>query len=466
MTTQIRDGRTWAAEMGADVTHVFEVPGHSRTYIFFPDAARDMPAYAQLQTACEEQGFDVLWCRARDRLGRTDALIAQVEALVKEGGAEVYSAAMPHQLGHASESSALFMSAIERAGAQTENIQRVQRHRIGIRARVKRGLHSSIWPHGYRAIRDHFGKCVSGDFVLGEIEAVKLATELFLAGKGYGVITKELNQTPWKPRKAAEWRLTTVRKMMLSDIYAGYITYGDYKASEPSDLFPALWDEQTYQEILRERQRRSRGGRLPASPVSGIAVCARCGKRMQFAYRTKDNARFRCPTHGLKHVYGIGCHPNITPESAIVEAIEADLAKLRQLGPEEITHFLQKTMPDRTALIQTHDTVQSKVNDIMRQQERLALAVAAGTIDAATAKRANDTLLDTLSAANEQLNDVVSRLALVPSVDERKSKLDRAIALPSLRSESLEKTHAILQKTGMQVICEEGQVLEVQYRLG
>lgn len=138
----------------------FEVPGHSRKHIFFQDAEREIPAYAQLRQACEQGAFDVLWCRARDRLGRTDALIAQVEALVTNAGAEVYSAALPHQLGQSNEASAIYLSAIERAAAQTENVTRNRRREMGMKARVRRGLPASrldlrLSPRAQRPRQDH-----------------------------------------------------------------------------------------------------------------------------------------------------------------------------------------------------------------------------------------------------------------------------------------------------------------------
>jgi hypothetical protein len=62
-------------------------------------------------------------------------------------------AALPHQLGQSTETSAIYLSAIERAAAQSENVTKTRRHRMGITARVRRGLHSGIWPYGYRAVR-------------------------------------------------------------------------------------------------------------------------------------------------------------------------------------------------------------------------------------------------------------------------------------------------------------------------
>jgi hypothetical protein len=52
---QVRDGRAWADGMG-DVVAVYEVPGHSRQYIHFHEAAEDIPAYAQLERDWHRQG--------------------------------------------------------------------------------------------------------------------------------------------------------------------------------------------------------------------------------------------------------------------------------------------------------------------------------------------------------------------------------------------------------------------------
>lgn len=140
LPSQVRDGQAWAEGVGGQVVAIYRVPGHSRKYIFFQNAEREIPAYRELRSDCEVRAFDVLWCRARDRLGRTDALIAQVEALVANAGAEVYSAAMPHQLGASSEASNIVLSAVERGMAEIENIQRNRRREIGVKARVRRGL--------------------------------------------------------------------------------------------------------------------------------------------------------------------------------------------------------------------------------------------------------------------------------------------------------------------------------------
>jgi DNA invertase Pin-like site-specific DNA recombinase len=296
--------------MGGQIVCIFEVPGHTRKYIKFSDAARDMPAYRQLEEACEQGKFDVLWCRARDRLGRTDALISTTEEIVRTvGRAEVYSAFMPHDVGHASEASAIVSSAVERAIAQTESIQRVARTAGAIRARVKRGKHSCNWPHGYRAVKDITGKTVGGEMVSGEIEAVQFATSLFLDGRSYTKIVQALNDSSWRPRRAKQWSWSVVRGMMNNDFYAGIIVYGrksdEPVYSSPSEAsYPILWDNDTYQAILQERQRRKQdqGGSGPKSSLSGTVICGKCGWVMTVrTYRTGNRA-FQCGKHKWAYV--------------------------------------------------------------------------------------------------------------------------------------------------------------------
>ena len=55
--------------VGGDVVAVYKVPGHSRKYIFYTDAEKEMAAYRQLREGPEARMFDVLWCRARGRVG-------------------------------------------------------------------------------------------------------------------------------------------------------------------------------------------------------------------------------------------------------------------------------------------------------------------------------------------------------------------------------------------------------------
>lgn len=155
---QIADGRDWTERQGGETAAVLTVPGVTRSFIDFYDALAGLDeflrpgehnAYRELERLLAGRAFDVLWVRARDRLGRTDALIAGVEERCRRAGVRVHSQAMP-STGHAAGD--LYTSAIERAGAQREIVELVRRNRYGMDSRAARGLPmGGPLPFGYRA---------------------------------------------------------------------------------------------------------------------------------------------------------------------------------------------------------------------------------------------------------------------------------------------------------------------------
>lgn len=453
---QLRDGRAWADSIAAHVVATFQVPGHTRRDIFFQDAERDIPAYRALRHACEKRSFDVLWCRERSRLGRTDALIAQVEALVANAGAEVYSAAIPHQIGHGSDAGAIYLSAIERATAQTENITRVRHHERGMKARVRRGLPASQWAYGYAAIRDDTGRTIGGEFT-PQIAAVRLATGLYLQGDGYDNIAAALDASPWTPKSAPRWRFATIRKMLLNDFYAGYVTYGEARNDHPSDKYPALWDPDTHQAIVQERARRCRGGKPPASAISGVAICARCGWKM-VARRHRGRLYYSCAKHNCQRRWG-PCHCNWTDSAGIFSAIETTIQALALPGAIETA--LITAGPDRTALQSELGAAQGVLQAVETKRQRLALALADGKMTADIYRTTDDQLIEELERAAAHLIQTQTRLASLPSIEERRAALETLIIHPDwLRTGPIQQTRAALLQSGLRVLVENGQIVE------
>jgi DNA invertase Pin-like site-specific DNA recombinase len=71
------------------------VPGHTRKYTFLLDACEDMPEYAQLMRLARSGEIDLVICRSRDRLGRTDSLVATLEQYLSDYGCQILSLDMP-----------------------------------------------------------------------------------------------------------------------------------------------------------------------------------------------------------------------------------------------------------------------------------------------------------------------------------------------------------------------------------
>ena len=461
LPAQIRDGTAFAGDLGARVAATYQVPGHTRRYIFYTDAEADLDAYRQLRADCAAAAFDVLWCRARNRLGRTDALIAQVEALVAAAGAEVYSELVPHQVGHSSDASAIYLSSIERATAQVENVQRIRLRDVGIRARVRRGLPHGRWPYGYRPIRDEKGHAVAGEYNPDQIPAVELATQLYLAGHGIWHIAQRLNTSPYRPTGEGLWALSTIEMILNNDFYAGIVTYSDLTV--PSDLFPALWDPLTHRALIRERARRHRGGKPAAYPLSGIVICARCLRRMTVFRSRHGNIYYRCRTHVRRALTGIPCHLNTIPAHRLLDAIEQLLLRLQD--PAALADLLQEG-PDRVHLQRQHARALADVAAIDEKRHRLALAYADGTMLPGIYRDADDRLLDDLATATARRDAHAARLATLPTPGDLRTAvadlLERVAAAPDwLRTAPTPEIRAALLRSGIRIYVEERQIIRI-----
>ena len=464
LPSQLRDGQAFAASIGATVVATYQVPGHSRKYIFYTDAETDIPAYHQLRADCDAHIFDVLWCRARDRLGRTDALIAQVEALVAAASAQTYSSLMPHDLAHTSETSSLYLSAVERAQAQVENIQRTRRRDVGIRARVRRGLPHCRWPYGYRPVKDPHGHTIAGEFVPGEIEAVQLATDLFLAGLGIHTIARRLNATPYHPRRSPRWAMTSVRNILYNDRYAGLITYGPHLvATDPSPAYPAAWDPATHRAILQERARRRRGGHPRVSPISGLVFCARCGYALELN-RPHAVYNYRCYTHANRRALGRSCHTNTIRADVLLDAIQQTLSTLRD--PAALDALLTAAAPNRAPFEAQRAHLVAAIAALKQKRERLALAFADQTMTADVYRDADDHLLEDLQAATRQLTDVGDQLAVQPTPEDHRAALEDLLATLAtdpgwLRTGPVDQVRAALLRTGLRLYVENGHLVRI-----
>ena len=461
LPAQLRDATEWAEANEYPVVATFEVPGHTRSYIRFSDAATEIPAYKQLETACQARGFDVLWCRERSRLGRTRALIATAEAIVAEAGAEVFSAKMPHRIGAASASSRGLLGAIEGWQAEDEITQLVYRHKMGMAGRLRRGLPGGSWPMGYEAVKNDAGKTTGGRFT-EYADAVRYVTQLFLQGFGYATIARMMNKSPYKSPGGGQWHSGVIHKAMHNDTYGGIVSYGGQR--HESDRYPHLWDAETFEAVKRERQRRSQktGGKPYRSAVSGVAICGRCGGRL-VVNTVRGHRYFRCPTHARKFVTGGGCHPNHIPEHRIIAKLDEHLAEVRAAKRDEMLALLDSGKTNRADIEAERQKATEHIESIRIQQDRLADYAAAGALSLDAVGRKNEELAEQLSAWRVRIYALEDELARVPSPEERAAALsgllDRAVSIGDLSPGAV---RLALQRAGVRVVVEDGKIIRVE----
>jgi len=370
---------------------------------------------------------------------------------------------MPHSLASPTDTGAIFLSAVERASAQSENVQRIQRHDIGVRARVRRGLVANAWPYGYRAIRDATGRNVGAEFDEAEIGAVHLATQMYLSGAGYGEITLALRDSHYRPRRSQEWHQASVRDIVQNDIYAGYVEYDGTRNMEPSGLYPAVWDEATYHAVLRERTSRTCGGKPPATAVSGLVICERCGWAMGYDRRRgRDYSEFRCNRQRSSHING-RCHANGIHLSAVLDAVDELLASYRELSRSELEQLVDAALPAQSELEQQRQQARAAMSEAQRRLERLALAVAAGTIDARAARSANEVLVGEYDGARAELRAIDEQLAALPGAGERlaavQAMLDAVPAAGGVRGLPAPAARRVLLDAGVRIWVDAGEIV-------
>jgi site-specific DNA recombinase len=462
LSEQEREGRKYAERVGGRVVKVYRIPGHSRDIWSWEKAERLMPAYRELRQDCEEGRIDVLWCYDPDRLGRDPALAQTAVSLAQKNDVDVFVASGDYQVGKDSTPQR-FMFAMQSTQAGVEQQKRNQRRKFGMKKRIKDGLPSGMWAYGYRPVYED-GEVVGGEFDPGEIGAVRLITKLFLEGVGYGSIARSLNESKWKPRRANRWQACSVRYIAINPFYAGYPSYGDdIIAAEPSDKYPVLWDAETWQQVQAEDQQRHRGGKAPSTPVSGVAYCARCGWSMVVSgYYQDGDACFRCSSHRLSYTgEQPPCHSNSIRESAITEAVETLLARLRE-NPRTIDQMLEKTMPEERQLKAAVEEAKAELKVLEQKQISLGMAVVDGTISPSAARATDKKLLDQIDAVTATKTQAEQELAKLPDSELRRRRLREALGVTSLHNRDLETVRSALVRAGIKVMVEESEVVEIR----
>jgi len=415
---QERAGREFARAIGGHIVRIYRIPGHTRDLIFWTDAEATMPAYRQLRQDCENANLDILHAIDPDRLGRDPALSNQVVSLVEKSGAEVYLASAPHTIGQKTVG-ARYVYAIQSVRAGEEQRRRVRYYKAGIRKRIQRGLHLNHWPLGYRAVRDDRGKTIGAEFD-DHIGAVKLATGLYLRGETYQSIATVLDASIHRPPYAQTWRYGTVRDMMLNDIYAGYVTAGDVRNSQPSAHFPALWDTDTYRAVLRERGRREKrtGRRGAGSPLYQVAICSRCGGNM--IRRSSRAYRLRCSTHQHSRT----CHNNQIKEDLVLKTLLTWLADHNNLDAlaAALTSHDTRDLPTRLA------EIGRTLENLEQKRQRLALALASGHLDPQMYRTSDDILLEDLDKLQTERATLEARLTNIPDLGVSQQTITHLLA--------------------------------------
>ena len=464
---QLAEGRAYAERMGWQVVASLTVPGHSREYIHYHDAAQEIEAYAELERLANERSFDVLVARGRDRLGRTDALISTTEAIVASGGAQVLSLAMPQPIGEQQERGALYIAAIERAGAQSEMVEFRRRHRSGMRGRTLSGKPPSNLPYPY--LRNGAGE---PELPADRLQVMRRIYEMFVAERrSYNRICRALNSERVLSPGAALWGSSTVRSLLRNPFLRGLIVYYRNKSAEQQIVapsrYPAVFTSEEGAAIDAEVQRRGEMGKAAHSnrAWTGLIICARCGRRMTYQAASPRYQYYRCAFYIRRRVQGVGeCHPNMVRLDKIQAAAQATLAYYCDDAALEDALARLNTGAERQQVEQRLEELAEGIARAEAERDRLTTAYLRAILRIDEYEERMADLASGLLAQEQERAALARRVSSLPDVGMRKEEL-RALIPQALKAlvegADPETSRRILHETFRGIYCEDGDVVRV-----
>jgi len=305
---QIADGRSVIERNDWLEAHPpLVVDGHTRSYTGISpllDACVDMPQYATLVELARSDSIDIVVCRSRDRLGRTDVLVSEIEGYLRTHGCQIYSLDMPSRIQDPEEfrssrdKAGLWTAAIERAKAEDEVATLKSRYEFGMKGRIRSGLHPNTPPFGYRKGADGVGQIVEE-----EARLVRLVFDWYIAGLPVRTIRDRLPSYANGRYPRSDDGVT----MILSNPYytglAAWRFRDDKHNLKPRDqwitgegLHEAIIEHAVWQRAQRERASRPTGPHREAYsiyPLSGLVVCGQCARNMQVRSTTAKGRVYR-----------------------------------------------------------------------------------------------------------------------------------------------------------------------------
>jgi DNA invertase Pin-like site-specific DNA recombinase len=299
---QAADNAAAVALHGGRLVASLSVPGHTRYYALFEDAARDIPAYRELHTLVERRAFDVLVFRDISRLGRTAALCMNVMEICRQAGIALYPTAdPPRTIEVRSGTSDLLMGAFHSVNAQDEAHRLRERNRFGMIGRAKEGKIPSHPAFGYRIAWDEHGQ---RQMVIDEPAAAVVRTiyDLYLSGMGAPQIAARLRALDLPRASGRPWTTTGVFNVLDQAMrHAGYNELNRHSPDgRPYICVRGNWEpiisEQMLERLRQERAQRTKSHKLANTihRFSGVCTCAECGGRM---ISKAQRLSMVCPRH-------------------------------------------------------------------------------------------------------------------------------------------------------------------------
>lgn len=380
---------------------------------------RTRPTLKKLGEAILEGRYACLAVYSSSRLFRSARWFLQfLEDVIIPSGIEFLSATENLDITSAQGRSFAGMLAIFNA-TYREDCQ--QRARDASASRTEQGYTIGIPGYGWsleaRGDQDLKGKRRRG--IVRDPQAgphLLFMRDRYLAGAGCTKIAGELNERGVPTPKGVKWSNDQVIRILKNPIHAGLVHTKRFGVIEGQHFEHRYWEKQTHQEILDLAQKRrthlkTQTGKTNLSYiVSGIAFCARCGKRL---YPTGGKYRgYFCRNgrnQGKPTCREVTAHVNML-EGAVVEEIlrvaqdpQMQLLLLQEAG--------RVTTQEDEALHAEHDQLRQTLENVGEQTSRLLDFLGRDVIAEAEFLCANSQLQRRRSEIEQRIEEIKTTLA-------------------------------------------------------
>ncbi len=340
----------------------------------------------------------------------------------------------------------LFMS---RREYKTIN-RRLQR---GREASAKEGKFvGSIAPYGYERMKIQGDKGYTLKIIPEQAEIVRLIFEWYTVGykndkgeterAGLQKLARRLNELNIPPCRYDYWTKATIRDIITNPTYEGKIRWGYHKvqkkmkdgvavSSRPANnencifvngLHEAIVSEETFnlaQKILAQSPAPPVGYKSEIkSPLAGIIVCAKCGRRM--VYRAAQNEKKRpyliCHARACKNVSA----PYELVEHRVLQSLQSVLEKYELEQKNEMPDDNSKHIEEQKALFSKNQSEADKLKkQLSRAQDLLEQEIY-------TVKEYSDrskTIKERLAAIEEMQKNLLQSIEHFETLQNRKSAI-------------------------------------------
>lgn len=401
------------------------------------------PEMQRLLAAVREKKYSAVLCMDIDRLGRGNMTDqgTLIEVFQRSGTLIV----TPDKVYDLNDEVDEELTEFKAFFARREWKMIRKRMRRGLMQTVEAGGYVANAPYGYRQCR--VGKPPNDlptlEIVPEEAKFIEYIFKRYLSGIGTHIISSELNAMGSVPRRNAQWSNTTVRGILRNPTYKGYVAWNRVKHFRPGDngldrhhvkympedewilvpgLHPAIISEADWERAQVIRKGRHVVGNYDGhckNSLSGLVVCARCGKKMQRMGDSNGYPRLLCKTKG--------CMPGSNHsyvEEAILDALRDRLQALRlQAARADVA-----TPPEELALL---EGLEKEIAKLDARIPRLYAFLEDGVYDLPTfqaRKAAADEERETLIRRRDELSARI-RLREAQDLSRAADDLENVLAL-------------------------------------